>query len=245
MKHRIFYLGFLAACTCIFSSRPALCQVVVEENVTTDTIDLFAKSTAPQKSGILAMAASIVLPGLGQQYLGQKDRALAYFSAEALFIFGAVFCTHYSQQIFNNAKAFAWEHANVAGGAGADNNFWQNLRYYDESDGLNQSISLGYNEQQELIYRNQDYNYLTPNLQWRWDDPSNRTTYGTFLDKSQAYQVAASFFIGAMVLDRLVSFVDARFSALHQATAPRSALLISPSYNPQNGSSGIRLSAEF
>jgi hypothetical protein len=233
------------AALCLFSAVPALCQVVVEESMTTDTVDLFAKRTAPQKSGILAMSASLLLPGLGQQYLGQKGRALAYFSAEALFIFGAFYCNHNSQQIFNNAKAFAWEHANVTGGAGADNAFWQNVRYYDESDGLNQSISLGYNELQELIYRSQEHDYLTPNLQWRWDDPSNRKAYGKVLDRSQAYQVAASFFIGAMVLDRLVSFVDARFSALHQASAPRSALLIYPSFNPQNGSSGACLSAEF
>jgi TM2 domain-containing membrane protein YozV len=242
---RFISLAVFVSCACLFSALPAVCQVVVEESMTTDTVDLFAKRTVPQKSGILAMSASLLLPGLGQQYLGQKGRALAYFSAEALFIFGAVFCNHYSQQIFNNAKSYAWEHANVTGGTGADNTFWQNVRYYDESDGLNQSISLGYNEQQELIYRSQEHDYLTPNLQWRWDDPANRKTYGKVLDRSQAYQVAASFFIGAMVLDRLVSFVDARFSALHQASAMRSTLNIAPTIDPQNGSSGVRLSAQF
>jgi hypothetical protein len=233
-------------CAGLFFAPPAFCQVVVEEGVTTDTVDLFTKTAeGPRKSGILAMAASIVLPGLGQQYLGQKEHALAYFSAEALFVFGAVSCNFNSSQIFNNAKAYAWEHANVAGGAGADASFWQNMRYYDESDGMNQSIARGYNKEQELINRSQEKDYLTPNLQWRWDDPSNRKTYGTFLDKSHSYQIAASFLIGAMVLNRLVSFVDARFAAEHQASAPRSALLISPSYNPQTGSSGVCLSSEF
>jgi hypothetical protein len=245
MARGFVFHAMVAAGVCFLSLKPALGQVVVEESVTTDTVDLFAKKNAPQKSGILAMTASILLPGLGQQYLGQKEKALAYFSAEALFIFGAVFCDRYSQQIFNNAKSYAWEHANVSGGTGADDNFWQNVRYYDESDGLNQSISRGYNKQQELVYRDQSHDYLTPNLQWRWDDPANRTTYGTFLDRSQKYQVAASFFIGAMVLDRLVSFVDARFSAQHQSSTQRSALLISPSVNPRNGASGISLSTEF
>jgi hypothetical protein len=245
MKNRRISFAALVSCAWLFSVLPAACQVVVEEGVTTDTVDLFAKRTTPEKSGFLAMTASLLLPGLGQQYLGQNGRALTYFSAEALFIFGVVFCNGYSHQISNNAKSFAWEHANVTGGAGADDNFWQNLRYYGESDGLNQSVSLGYNEQQELIYRDQSHDYLTPNLQWRWDDPSNMKTYGKLLDKSKAYQVAASFFIGAMVLDRLVSFVDARFSARHQTTAPRSALHITPSCDPQSGSSGVRLSAEF
>jgi hypothetical protein len=230
----------------LFFANLTFCQVVVEDSVTTDTVDLFAKTAeGSEKSGILAMAASIVLPGLGQQYLGQKERALAYFSAEALFIFGAVACNSISSQIFNNAKAYAWEHANVTGGAGADAVFWQNMRYFDESDGLNQSISRGYNQMQELIYRDQEKDYLTSNLQWRWDDPSNRKTYATFLNKSHSYQVAASFLVGAMVLNRLVSFVDARFAAQHQVSASRSALLISPSCDPRTGSSGICLNADF
>jgi hypothetical protein len=221
------------------------CQVTVEGSVTTDTIDLFAKSTSSGTSGILAMGASLILPGLGQQYLGQQSRAVAYFSAEALFVFGAVFCNSYSKQVFNNAKAFAWDHANVTGGAGADDKFWRNVRYFDESDGLNQSISRGYNKEQELVYRGQEKDYLAPNLQWRWDDPSNRKTYGTFLDKSQGYQVASSFFIGAMVLDRLVSFVDARFSAQHLASVRQSTMRVVPRYDFQSGTSGICLNAEF
>jgi hypothetical protein len=243
---RSFMFVMVLACACgLFSVRPASCQVVVEESVTTDTVDLFTKGAVPQKSGIIAMCASLVLPGLGQQYLGQKGRALAYFSADALFIFGAVYCNRNATQIFNSAKAYAWDHANVAGGGNVGDKFWQNVRYYDESDGLNQSISRGYNKEQELIYRGQDHDYLAPNLQWRWDDPANRTTYGTFLDRSQAYQVAASFFIGAMVLERLISLVDARFAAQHQASSPHSSVHISPLFNPQNGSSGFRIAAGF
>ena len=113
MARGFVFHAMVAAGVCFLSLKPALGQVVVEESVTTDTVDLFAKKNAPQKSGILAMTASILLPGLGQQYLGQKEKALAYFSAEALFIFGAVFCDRYSQQIFNNAKSYAWEHANA------------------------------------------------------------------------------------------------------------------------------------
>ena len=111
--------------------------------------------------------------------------------------------------------------------------------------GRTESVSQGYNETQELIYRNQSNDYLTPNLQWRWDDPSSMQTYGALLDKSQAYQVASSFFIGAMILDRLVSFVDARFAAQHLASARQSSVRVFPQYNMQNGASGIRVSATF
>ncbi len=221
-------------------------QVVVQElGVSTDTINVFKKSSEPEKSGLLAMVGSIVLPGLGQQYLEQNNRALAYYSVEALFIFGAFFCNHYSNQILNDAKVFAWDHANVIGGAGANNQFWADVGIYDESDGLNQSISRGHNKYMELAYRNQDKDYLTENLQWRWDDTENRKKYSALLDKSKAYNVASSFFLGAMVLDRLVSFIDARVSAQKAATSVVSSVHIVPQYDPFHGSSGASLHAEF
>lgn len=224
---------------------PADCQVVVQEGVSTDTVDLFAKSSKPQKSMVLAMCASIVLPGLGQQYLGDNTKALAYYSAEALFIVGAVFCSHYSRTVFDNAKAFAWDHAEAQGGAGANDQYWQNVADYDESDGYNQSLSLGYNKEAELIYRSQAQDYLTSNLQWHWDDTSNRTIYGGMLQQSMGWQVASSFFIGAMVLNRLVSFIDARFTARHMEAKSLSSLQFVPRYDPGTRASGVALQAGF
>ena len=225
--------------------RPVQAQVVVEEGVSTDTVDLFAKRAAPQKSAVLAMCASVLLPGLGHQYLGDNAKALIYYSAEALFIFGGIACDHYSKTIFNSAKAYAWEHAQAQGGAGADDQFWNNVGLYDESDGYNQSISRGYNKEMELIYRTQEKDYLTPNLQWHWDDPANRKIYTGIMEKSMAYQVASSFFIGAMVLNRLVAFIDARVTAKQMETKALSSLQFVPQYDPQIQASGLSLQMKF
>lgn len=222
---------------------PMICRaqvVVQDDSVRTDTIDLFTKSDVHEKSGLLAMGASLVLPGLGQQYFGQDKRALAYFSAEALFLFGAIFCDHYSRQLTTSAHSYAWLHANVTGGTGANDVFWGNVATYNESDGLNQSASSGYNQQMELINRDQSQNILVPNLQWRWDDPANRLSYDNQLNQAKAFEVASSFFIGAMVLDRLVSFVDARFSAHHQSSS-LSTTHVFPTYDAAKQSSGLCL----
>lgn len=224
---------------------PAQAQVVVEDGVTTDTVDLFAKSAAPKKSGLLAMCASVLLPGLGHQYLGDNAKALIYYSAEALFIFGGVACDHYSKTIFNSAKAYAWEHAQAQGGAGADDQFWANVGRYDESDGYNQSISRGYNFEMELIYRTQEKDYLAPNLQWHWDDPANRKKYSGIMEKSMTYQMVSSFFIGAMVLNRLVAFIDARVTAKQMETKALSSLQFVPQYDPQTQASGLSLHIMF
>jgi hypothetical protein len=223
----------------------AQAQVVVEDGVTTDTVDLFAKSATPQKSGVLAMCASVLLPGLGHQYLGDNAKALIYYSAEALFIFGGVACDHYSKTIFNSAKAYAWEHAQAQGGPGADDQFWNNVGRYDESDGFNQSISKGYNKEMELIYRTQEKDYLAPNLQWHWDDPANRKIYSGIMEKSMTYQVASSFFLGAMVLNRLIAFIDARVTAKEMETKALSSIKFVPQYDPQAQSAGLSLNLKF
>jgi hypothetical protein len=241
LRQRIF-AALLVAAACRL---PAQAQVVVEEGVTTDTVDLFAKSAAKQKSGVLAMCASILLPGLGHQYLGDNSKALIYYSAEALFIFGGIACDHYSKTVFNSAKAYAWEHAQAQGGEGADDQFWQNVGLYDESDGYNQSISRGYNKEMELIFRTQEKDYLAPDLQWHWDDPANRKTYSGILQKSMSYSVASSFFIGAMVLNRLVAFIDARVTAKQMETKTLSSIKFVPQYDPQTQSSGLSLNFNF
>jgi len=235
----------LIASAILFAASIAHGQVVVEEmGVSTDTVDLFKKTSNPPKSGLLAMVGSIVLPGLGQQYLEQNNKALVYYSVEALFIFGTFFCDHYSNQIINDAKVFAWDHANVIGGAGANDQFWANVGLYDESDGFNQSISRGYNKFMELAYRNQDKDYLTSTLQWRWDDTANRLKYEDLLNKAKTYNIASSFFIGAMIVDRLVSFIDARVAAQKASTSVVSMHIV-PHYDPLTGTSGASLHAEF
>jgi hypothetical protein len=217
---------------------PAAAQVVVEEGVTTDTVELFAKANAPEKSGVLAMGASLLLPGLGQQYLGQESRAFLYYSMEALFIFGAIYSHYNSKKVFDDAKAYASAHAQIEGGSGATDQFWQDVGQYDASEDFNNTLLLD--------NRNFDGAYLAPNLQWRWDDPENRkTTYSSYIKNSMRYDVASSFFIGAMILNRLVSFVDARFAAHHQSIKALSSLQVIPAFDPRNSTSSIMIKAGF
>jgi hypothetical protein len=217
---------------------PLVAQVVIEEGVTTDTVELFEKSTAPEKSGVLAMGASLLFPGLGQQYLGKESKAFLYYSMEALFIFGAAYCSYYGKKVFDDAKAYASVHAAVEGGSGANDQFWQDVGQYDASEDFNNVMLLD--------KRNLDGAYLAPNLQWRWDDPVNRkTAYSSYIKASMRYEVASSFFIGAMVLNRLVSFVDARFTSRHQKSKLLSSLHVYPGFDPGRASSGIVIKTVF
>ena len=77
-----------------------------------------------------------------------------------------------------------------------------------DSDGLNQSRALGYNQIMDLDGMPDRDKYLDPDLQWRWADESYRKQYNDLLKKSLRYKVAANFCLGAMLLNRIVSFVD-------------------------------------
>jgi hypothetical protein len=226
-----------AACLVTALAGPAACQVTVQEGVSTDTVDLFAKSARPHKSMALAMCASILLPGLGHQYLGDNAKALTYYSTEALFIFGALFCNYYSKTVSDNAKVYAWDHALAAGGAGADDRYWQNVGHYD---GVN-----GYNQEMERIYRSEVNDYLSPNLYWHWDDAANEGPYNNMLQQSLSWQMASSFFLGAMVLNRLVAFIDARFATKQSETKSLSSIQFLPLYNPVARAAGLTLKAGF
>lgn len=235
--HRTIVVSFLIAVLSALQA-PVGAQVVVQESVTTDTVDLFAKNNVPEKSGVLAMGASLLFPGLGQQYLGLDSKALIYFSTEALFIFGAVYCSFYGKKVLSDAKAYAAVHARIEGGAGADDQFWQDVGQYDDTK--------SFNDDQERAYRDESKDYLSPNLQWRWDDPANRKdAYNSYIKSSMRYDVASSFFIGAMIINRLVSFIDARFASRHQKTALPLAVRLYPRFDPRDASSGISINAEF
>ena len=117
----------------------ARAQVQVEEEISTDTVDMFAKSEKPEKSSAIASWANLLLPGLGNLYRGDQTGALGYFAVEAALMFGAFTTSQYSTELANSAHSFAATYADIQGGAGADQYFWQNVGQFMDSDGLNQS----------------------------------------------------------------------------------------------------------
>jgi hypothetical protein len=225
---------------------PALlfAQVQVEEDVVTDSVDVFTIRKVPQKSSVIAMVSSLVLPGAGHQYIGNKNAAVAFLSAEVLFILGAYTCQQHSSEVFSSARSYAYAYAGVQGGTGADDFFWRTIGKTMDSDGLNQSRSLGWNQIQDLN-RTPENKYLDPNLQWRWQDESSRDRYNSMLNQMMTYHVASNFFIGAMIVNRIVAFVDARVAAQNNGKGLLSGIRIQPQYAPLTGSMSMQIQKNF
>lgn len=201
----------------------AVAQVEVEEEVVTDSVDVFAYEE-PEKSGAPAMLASLALPGLGHQYLEKPNRALTYFTFEAIFIYGLAYSARYSRRLMKDSRAYAGTYADVQGGGGADTYFWQNVGRFMDSREYNRVLELNRTEDIE------DRKYVGDNLQWRWANDSLREEYNEIRGRATGFQVASNFFIAAMVLNRVVAFIDARASS-----RPRAIRSTSLHFHPRLG----------
>jgi hypothetical protein len=212
-------------------------QVVVEEDIVTDSVDVFyAENSVKTLSPVLIMGQTLLLPGLGHQAIGQHNRALTYFSADLLFLLGAFFSQDQSAKLFDDAQSYAWKYAGVQGGSGANKTFWQRVGATNESEGYN-AIQENERHPQDKIYQ--------PHLQWHWDDESFRLDYLQIRETATRYRVVASFCVGAMVLNRLVSFIDIRNSTRHRGVRSKISTNISPQISPDLTSFGLTISNSF
>lgn len=232
----------LVAGTILSYRLPLSAQVVVEEEVTTDTIDIFATEEDKldqKKSPRLAMWANLLVPGLGHQYIGKQKRAFGYFTAEALFIFGMVFSERYSKKMFENSRSYAWKYGATKCTKDPDNEYWKIIgnKYY-----------MGYeqfNNEMELIDQT-DKKYVEPDETWYWEDEYYQETYRDIRKTSTRLHIISSFFLGAMILNRAVSFIDVRIASKYRTVQSKNAKIdIQPHYSLLDREVGLSLTKNF
>jgi hypothetical protein len=166
---------------------------------TTDSLDLTPRAQGPQKSAVLAMAASLILPGSGHEYLGRTSAGFAYISADVAAIFGYFFCTHYSQKLALDATGYAWIHSG-AQASSSNTAYWNavgsfmDVQDYDLVMNLNRTPNLSY----------------PANQGWNWDAPSSQNTFNSLLSSSHRVQVVGDFMLGALIINRALAFIDVR-----------------------------------
>jgi hypothetical protein len=169
--------------------------------ISTDTVDIFntkniASGQVPQGISWL----SFILPGSGHQYIGRFNKALGFISLDIFAITGAVFFRNYSKQLTKNYKAFATQYADVTASA-KDDFFWQTIGNYDNYADYDQTLALV--REDENSFGNKDY-------LWRWQDGDFRKEYVNLQKKAKKFTTISSFFIGTLVLNRIISFIDIR-----------------------------------
>lgn len=207
--------------------------------VATDTIDLYKPDANAGKSPALAMAVSVLLPGTGHQYLDRNRTAFVYLSAEAVSVFAFFFCNHYANKTAQEAAGFAWVHAQATGTIhDADDHRWKLVGNFLDVQEYNNVMDLNRTPEDKIA---------DPSQAWYWDDKSSQDRFNTIRTTSRSYRIISGFFIGAMVLNRVVAFIDVRTTSRNKGIKQSASLFrdFSPIVDVSPQSMNIGLSGSF
>jgi hypothetical protein len=179
-------------------------QALPTDAIATDSVDIFSEPAAGTvKSPTFAMVSSLILPGTGHHYCERNRSALVYFSAEAALIFGFFFCNHYAKNLAVDAAGYAWIHAGARGAIqSADDSYWKKVGKYMDVHDYNAAVDLD-----RLDYANK---ITGEDRFWRWDSEDSKERFNSLLSASRLFHIVSSFCIGALVLDRMIAFIDIR-----------------------------------
>ena len=155
--------------------------------------------TAQMSADAKTKLQSLILPGWGEQTLGESKQAQSFFIREAalwLIYFGGKKTANWYESDY---IAFAELHSDVDM-KGKNYLFAVNLGHYDSFEQYNET-----KERQRLV---KDKYGERKGLEWRWDNSANRIKYDEMRIKSVTYNKYARFAVGGLILHRLVSFID-------------------------------------
>ena len=158
-----------------------------------------------QKSVPMAAISSLLLPGMGELYVGRYSSGKYFTIAE-----GALWLTYASFQFYGNwvqddARDYARQHAQAPIGGQSDQ-YFVDIGNFNSIDAFNQEML-----RERLIHK--VYSPLSA-YYWNWDTPSNRESYRQLRVSSDAVFNNSRFVIGAIVINHIVSAVNAARMAL-------------------------------
>ena len=130
-------------------------------------------------------------------------------------------------------KAYAAEHAGIDP-IGKDRQFWVDIGNY--------SSLFAFNEE-HLRWR--DFNALyedNDTWAWAWDSSNNRERFENTRISSDTWRLRGSFLIGGVVLNHIVSAIDALYLS---KISNIQETVVSPNYNPHSDKMELSLTVYF
>ena len=162
--------------------------------------DEFQKPSG-RKSITKAMLLSMVLPGAGEYYAGNKSRFRLFLGIEGAVWSGFFGFRTYGSWKKKDYKGFAALHAGVDL-EGKSDEYFENMTYYDSRDEYNQFAKL-YHGDNAMIYPENDF------WNWEWDNQHSKSHFRKLRNQSKSAYRKALFMVGLAALNRIVSVLDA------------------------------------
>ena len=205
------------------------------EGISTDTVDLFNKPpVTSEKPSSFSLLSTLILPGSAHQSIGRPKSALGFISLDAVSLFSAIFFYRTAAKTTENAKAFAALYANAPAGVD-DNYFWKMVGSFDNYTDFHETMRL---------IRDPDDKFNAETYFWKWDDKSSREEFITMQKNANRYITVSSFFIGAMVLNRIIAFIDMRTALKDNRYNKNASISVTP-YISDCSARGLMVRSEF
>jgi hypothetical protein len=182
---------------------------------------------------ISPVVKSLVFPGWGEYSLDNQTRGRVFVLSETILLLAILGSYSVAQRKETEYKAYAAEHAGIDP-LGKNRQFWVDIGNY--------SSLFKYNEE-HLRWR--DFNALYENNDtwaWAWDSNNNRERFENTRIASDIWRLRGSFLIGGVVLNHIVSAIDALYLS---KISNIQETVISPNYNPLSDKMELSLTVYF
>jgi len=217
------------------SSRYTLSQLWLENN----SLPFQEKDVKnlERKSASKAFFYSLLLPGTGEAYVGEKTQSKIFLGIE-IIAWGLVVANMINvDRRQDDYKNFAVQHASVIRNGKGDQ-FWIDIGKYD--------TIFEFNEQR---IRERDIDALYPENRiwfWSWDNTENRFFYDSKRIETREIEQTRLYFFGAIALNHLVSAINAlRLANSYNRKLEELSLKFNFDYNPYNEKFSFSLQKSF
>ena len=186
-----------------------------------------------QKPFFSPVVKSLVFPGWGEYSLDNQIRGRIFVLSETVLLLAILGSYSVAQRQEREYKAYAAEHAGIDP-IGKDRQFWVDIGNY--------SSLFSFNEE-HLRWR--DFNDLyedNDTWTWAWDSSSNRERFENMRIASDSWRLRGSFLIGGVVLNHIVSAIDALYLS---KISNIQETVVSPNYNPHSDKMELSLTVYF
>ena len=169
-----------------------------------------------KKKVSLAVLYSLLLPGMGELYVGDYTMGKYFTIAEGgLWItFGAV--KWYANGLQDDARQFAVQHAGISLD-GKEDQYFVDIAEFDNANDFN-----------EQILRNRDAHkvYDAQSFYWNWDNDANRQQFSDLRESSDARFNDVRFVVAAIGINHIISAINAgRLAIAHNKSVDDASLL--------------------
>lgn len=191
------------------------------------------EKSKPANQRLSPVVKSFLIPGWGEKALGNPARSKGFFLSEAALWLSTAGTFTAAEAEERKYIAFAADHAGVDI-SGKAHDFWVDIGNYEDRDAYN-AEHLRFRENDALYSLDKEWN-------WSWDDSENRKKFEGMRIRGDRLSKATSFLLGGIVLNHIISAIDAAYLQNLQHGAKVS---ISPKVHPETKTSSLAFTIRF